>query len=159
MCLRADATTSAIHVRLILPGEGHGDYPPRLCHTPFTRIWPHEELCRFSALDHCSAPFSRACWLALAPPTLLGRGSRHCHGINITHNLGSECKRLIKYLAGQKCSSVLRPRRHHTRHARVPDQLTHVLIGVNENTEVYAIDGRLPVFDAHLAFQVFRGLG
>src|SRR5437667_420817 len=47
MCLRAYATTSAIHVRLILPGECHGDYPPRLCHTPFTRIWPHEELCRF----------------------------------------------------------------------------------------------------------------
>src|SRR5207244_9723133 len=69
-----------------LPGECHGDYPPRLCHTPFTRIWPHEELCRFSALDHCSAPFSRACWLALAPPTLLGRGSRHCHGINCTHD-------------------------------------------------------------------------
>src|SRR5205814_35877 len=35
--------------------------------------------------DHCSAPFSRACWLVLAPPTLLGRGSRHCHGINYTH--------------------------------------------------------------------------
>src|SRR6266849_10019185 len=29
--------------------------------------------------------FSRACWLALAPPTLLGAGSRHCHGINYTH--------------------------------------------------------------------------
>src|SRR5437762_8612465 len=40
----------------------------------------------YSYNDHCSAPFSRACWLALAPPTLLGRGSRHCHGINITHN-------------------------------------------------------------------------
>ena len=24
-------------------------------------------------------------WLASAPPTLLGRGSRHCHGINFTH--------------------------------------------------------------------------
>jgi len=24
-------------------------------------------------------------WLALAPPTLLGPGSRHCHGINSTH--------------------------------------------------------------------------
>src|SRR5206468_440888 len=92
MCLRADATTSAIHVRLILPGECHGDYPPRLCHTPFTRIWPHEELCRFSALDHCSAPFSRACWLALAPPTLLGRGSRHCHGINSTHSYERGCQ-------------------------------------------------------------------
>src|SRR5205807_10189386 len=40
----------------------------------------------YSYNDHCSAPFSRACWLALAPPTLLGRGSRHCHGINCTHN-------------------------------------------------------------------------
>src|SRR3954465_5100602 len=36
--------------------------------------------------DHCSAPFSRACWLAYAPPTLLGSGSRHCHGINFTQN-------------------------------------------------------------------------
>src|SRR3954453_17104549 len=35
--------------------------------------------------DHCSAPFSRACWLAYAPPTLLGSGSRHCHGINFTN--------------------------------------------------------------------------
>ena len=25
---------------------------------------------------------SRACWLDSAPPTLLERGSRHCHGIN-----------------------------------------------------------------------------
>src|SRR5207244_1674201 len=40
----------------------------------------------YSYNDHCSAPFSRACWLALAPPTLLGRGSRHCHGINCTNN-------------------------------------------------------------------------
>src|SRR6266567_6302597 len=40
----------------------------------------------YSYNDHCSAPFSRACWLALAPPTLLGRGSRHCHGINSTQN-------------------------------------------------------------------------
>jgi len=39
----------------------------------------------YSYNDHCSAPFSRACWLASAPPTLLGPGSRHCHGINYTH--------------------------------------------------------------------------
>src|SRR5438094_3013562 len=41
-----------------------------------------------SAIDSMtmSAPFSRACWLALAPPTLPGRGSRHCHGINCAHN-------------------------------------------------------------------------
>jgi hypothetical protein len=44
-----------------------------------------DELEIYSYNDHRSAPFSRACWLALAPPTLLGRGSRHCHGINFTH--------------------------------------------------------------------------
>jgi hypothetical protein len=36
----------------------------------------------YSYNDHRSAPFSRACWLVLPPPTLLGRRSRHCHGIN-----------------------------------------------------------------------------
>jgi len=39
----------------------------------------------YSYNDHRSAPFSRAWWLALAPPTLPGRGSRHCHGINCAH--------------------------------------------------------------------------
>jgi hypothetical protein len=38
----------------------------------------------YSYNDHCSAPFSRACWLDSTPPTLLGRGGRHCHGINYT---------------------------------------------------------------------------
>src|SRR5207249_4985681 len=66
MCLRADATTSAIHVRLILPGECHGDYPPRLCHTPFTRIWPHEELCRFSALVDYPWKWCASCWRKIA---------------------------------------------------------------------------------------------
>src|SRR5215813_357076 len=32
------------------------------------------------------APFSRACWLDSAPPTLLGRGRGHCHGINYTQS-------------------------------------------------------------------------
>jgi hypothetical protein len=40
----------------------------------------------YSYNDHRSAPFSRARWLVLAPPTLLGRWSRHCHGINIAQN-------------------------------------------------------------------------
>jgi hypothetical protein len=29
----------------------------------------------YSYNNHCSAPFSRACWLALAPPTLPGVGA------------------------------------------------------------------------------------
>src|SRR5213080_3340835 len=66
MCLRADATTSAIHVRLILPGECHGRLPARLCHTPFTRIWPHEELCRFSALVDNPWKWCASCWRKIA---------------------------------------------------------------------------------------------
>jgi hypothetical protein len=33
--------------------------------------------------DHCSAPFSRVGW---HHQSLLGRGSRHCYGINFTNN-------------------------------------------------------------------------
>jgi hypothetical protein len=40
--------------------------------------------------DHLFGSFLRACWLPLAPSTLLGRGSRHCHGINYTHCIETE---------------------------------------------------------------------
>src|SRR5205823_11165148 len=80
MCLRADATTSAIHVRLILPGECHGDYPPRLCHTPFTRIWPHEELCRFSALVDNPWKWCASCW-RMKRNCLSGDEVRHIAGM------------------------------------------------------------------------------
>src|SRR5437868_7118268 len=58
--------------------------------------------------DHCSAPFSRACWLAYAPPTLLGSGSRHCHGINfanysILHLTGSSYKAHPQLVRRQLC--------------------------------------------------------
>jgi hypothetical protein len=48
--------------------------------------------------------FSRACWLDSAPPTLLERGSRHCHGIN---NTQSPSMSVIGIL--QRCTSVLYP--------------------------------------------------
>src|SRR4029077_7097694 len=35
--------------------------------------------------DHCSAPFSRAL-VGWHHQSLLGRGSRHCYGINYTHD-------------------------------------------------------------------------
>src|SRR5262249_32538667 len=41
------------------------------------------KICTYN--DHCSAPSSRALLVGLAPPTLLGLRSRHCHGINYTH--------------------------------------------------------------------------
>src|SRR5438552_18899972 len=43
-----------------------GEYPPRLCHTPFTRIWPHEELCRFSALVDNPWKWCASCWRKIA---------------------------------------------------------------------------------------------
>src|SRR5262252_10259181 len=42
------------------------------------------KICTYN--DHCSAPSSRALLVGLAPPTLLGLRSRHCHGINYTQN-------------------------------------------------------------------------
>src|SRR5215813_14765414 len=42
------------------------------------------KICTYN--DHCSAPSSRALLVGLAPPTLLGLRSRHCHGINYTHH-------------------------------------------------------------------------
>src|SRR5213080_628933 len=85
MCLRADATTSAIHVRLILPGECHGRLPARLCHTPFTRIWPHEELCRFSALVDNPWKWCASCWRKIA----------------ISNNVGS-----VKYVIGTQLPAL-----------------------------------------------------
>ena len=45
---------------------------------------PHER-CHPSEEPDAGKPLSRSCWLALAPPTLLGRRSRPCRGINYTH--------------------------------------------------------------------------
>src|SRR5215471_20796333 len=42
------------------------------------------KICTYN--HHCSAPSSRALLVGLAPPTLLGLRSRHCHGINYTHH-------------------------------------------------------------------------
>src|SRR5215475_7100005 len=42
------------------------------------------KICTYN--HHCSAPSSRALLVGLAPPTLLGLRSRHCHGINYTQN-------------------------------------------------------------------------
>src|SRR5439155_15871241 len=50
----------------------------------------------YSYNDHCSAPFSRACWLVSAPPTLLVRGSRHCHGINCARNRGVSVRAMLR---------------------------------------------------------------
>src|SRR5580658_5081449 len=63
----------------------------------------------YSYNDHRSAPFSRACWLALAPPTLLGRRSRHCHGINYTHRprgypILNKCNRQLATVVGGRGS-------------------------------------------------------
>ncbi|MFZ0915073.1 MAG: hypothetical protein WAN09_17510, partial [Candidatus Korobacteraceae bacterium] len=49
----------------------------------------------YSYNDHCSAPFSRALLVGSAPPTLLGCGSRHCHGINSASNVLGEVATLL----------------------------------------------------------------
>src|SRR5215831_2389157 len=49
------------------------------------------KICTYN--HHCSAPSSRALLVGLAPPTLLGLRSRHCHGINYTHHRVNERNR------------------------------------------------------------------
>jgi hypothetical protein len=61
-----------------------------------------------SFIDHCSAPFSRAFLVGLGHQSLLGRRSRHCHGINFTNNpIVGEIARLHQYAA------LFRPQRVH----------------------------------------------
>src|SRR5215472_7009113 len=40
-------------------------------------------------------------WLVLAPPSLLGRGSRHCYGINYTPNRIVRVIALVQQLTGE----------------------------------------------------------
>src|SRR5438309_11388856 len=79
MCLWAHATTSAIHVRLILPGSVMGDYPPGCAILPFTRIWP------FSALVDNPWKWCASCWRKIA----------------ISNNVGS-----VKYVIGTQLPAL-----------------------------------------------------
>src|SRR5881296_723920 len=66
----------AMYHTLFLKLSGVGIHPSNLL-KPRVKIYSYN--------DHCSAPFSEPVGWFLAPPTLLGPGSRHCHGINYTH--------------------------------------------------------------------------
>ena len=51
-------------------------------------------------------------------------------------------------------SSVLRPGRHDASHAGVCDQLTHVLVGMNDDAEIHPIGRRVSIGDADFTLQV-----
>src|SRR5215472_9838663 len=74
------------------------------------------KICTYN--HHCSAPSSRALLVGLAPPTLLGLRSRHCHGINYTHQPPSKRSFLavpIPDVYGSRCASCLRKKRFKSR--------------------------------------------
>src|ERR1022692_4271058 len=50
--------------------------------------------------------------------------------------------------------SVLRPRRHHARHARISDQLPHVLVGMNDDPEIHPLNRCISVQDVDFTFKV-----
>src|SRR6266699_6673574 len=77
MCLWAHATTSAIHVRLILPGGVMGDYPPGCAILPFTRIWP------FSALVDNPWKWCASCWRKIGISDNVG-GVKHLSAVSST---------------------------------------------------------------------------
>src|ERR1035438_4689770 len=54
-------------------------------------------------------------------------------------------------------SSVLRPGRHDASHARVGDQLTHVLVGMNNDTKIHSIHRRIPIGDVYFTRKVIGG--
>jgi len=84
---RVPATTSSCAAQAFI--EGHRlqlvhDPGPRLHHAmPVPQQLPQIPVLP-SLVPRSAGNDPRACWLALAPPTLLGRRSRHCHGINYT---------------------------------------------------------------------------
>ena len=63
-----------------------------------------------------------------------------------------------RYIRSSPTFSVLGPGRHDPSHARIRDQLTHVLIGMNDDAEIHAIHGRIAVGDVDLTIEVFRVL-
>jgi hypothetical protein len=74
---------------------------PRLC-SPVSGLYNHPDGVGL-------APFSRACCLVSAPPTLLGCGSRHCHGINYTQNaqkLRTGLSRGLAVMSRQSCGAA-----------------------------------------------------
>src|SRR5256885_1517890 len=48
-----------------------------------------------------------------------------------------------------------RPRGSHAGHAGVSNELAHMFVGVHDNAEVHAVDGRVAVGDVDLAVEVF----
>src|SRR5712691_8718452 len=56
-----------------------GDYPPGCAILPFTRIWPYEERCRFSALASRQIRWKwcASCWHNIAISNNVG-GVKHC---------------------------------------------------------------------------------
>src|SRR6266478_1210612 len=65
--------------------------------------------------------------------------------------------------ARRKASSmgllVLGPRRSDAGHAGVGDELAHVLVGVNDDAQIHAVDGGVAIGDVDFALEVFGGDG
>src|SRR4051794_2962782 len=59
-------------------------------------------------------------------------------------------------ISSTRCSfsAAIRPRRRNTVHTRIGHQLPHVLVGMNNDSEVHAIHGGVSVVNLDLALEV-----
>src|SRR5260370_8946703 len=62
---------------------------------------------------------------------------------------------IMATFAKELAGSLLRPGRDHAGHARVGDELAHVLVGVNDDAEIHAVYGGIPIGDVDFAREVF----
>src|SRR5713226_2594136 len=62
---------------------------------------------------------------------------------------------IMATFAKELAGSLLRPGRDNAGHARVGDELAHVLVGVNDDAEIHAVDGGIAISDVDFAREVF----
>lgn len=86
----------------------------------------------------------RASASSIHTPILIQSGRWAKNGVSVDHR------------SAQSALTSLCPGRDDAGRASVGDELTHVLVGVNDDAQIHAVDGGVAIGDVHLAFEVLR---
>ena len=82
-----------------------------------------------------------------------GKGNRDAEGV--PHKPGESPALRKTRGAAEESLLVFGPGRDDAGHASVGDELAHVLVSVNDDPQVHAVDGGIAIDDVNLAFKVF----